>query len=45
MPMRIQPVGVPSENVITSTEDDTHHKITDISIIQATKKVIITYED
>lgn len=44
MPMHMYPVVLP-ENVITSTEDDTHYKITDISVILATKKIIITYED
>jgi len=45
MPMRMWPVGILPENVITSTEDDIHYKITDISVIQATGKIIITYED
>lgn len=44
MPMYMYPVGVLPENVITSTEDDTHYKITDISLIKPSKKVIITYD-
>lgn len=44
MPLHIYPVPVPGVG-ITSTADDTHYKITDISVIKATKKIIITYED
>lgn len=45
MPMRMWHVGALPENVITSTEDDTHYKITDISVIRATKKIIITHDE
>ena len=30
---------------ISSTADDVHYKITNISVVKATKKIIITYDD
>ena len=44
MPLHIYPTGVAAVG-ITSTEDDTHYKISDISLIKPSKKVIITYDE
>jgi len=44
MPLHIYPVPVPGIG-ITSTEDDDHYRITDISVIRATGEIIITYDD
>ncbi|GAH46056.1 unnamed protein product [marine sediment metagenome] len=30
---------------ISSTDDDVHYKITNISVVKATKNIIITYDD
>lgn len=45
MPMRMWPMGVLPENVITSTDDDDHYRITDISVIRANGHIIITYDE
>jgi len=44
MPLHIYPTGVPAVG-ITSTEDDDHYRITDISIQKPSKRVIITYDE